>query len=101
MATTAKKDTIDAVEFGKRVAIIRDEVLKLIQTEFGNEIGAEQMMVSRLERGLGGSINIVYKIVSYLHDKGYRGEALFFPVFSKDYLIREVDKRPTTSQYYH
>lgn len=96
-----KKPVLDAVEFGNRVAIVREEILNMSQTELGIEIGAEQMMISRLERGVGGNINIIYKIVSFLHEKGYRGEALFASFFSKDYLIRSVDSTPVTSQYYN
>src|SRR5699024_5005558 len=99
----AKKESkiLDAVKFGHRVAQVREEILDLSQTGLANEIGATQMMISRLETGAGGNINIIYNLVSYLHEKGYKGETLFLPDFKTSYLINTVDKTPTQSQSYH
>ena len=99
----AKKisQVLDAEKFGRRVSQIREELLDLSQTGLANEIGATQMMISRLETGAGGNINIIYNLVSYLHDQGYKAETLFLPEFKTEYLINTVDKTPTQSQSYH
>lgn len=96
-----KKQILDSIEFGRRVAIVREEILDLSQTGLANEIGATQMMISRLETGAGGNINIIYDLVSYLHEKGYKAEALFLSEFKTEYLINSIDKVPIQSQYYH
>jgi len=99
----AKKESkiLDAVKFGHRVAQVREEILDLSQTGLANEIGATQMMISRLETGAGGNINIIYNLVSYLHEKGYKGETLFLPEFKTEFLISTVDEVPSQSQSYH
>src|SRR5690625_1572024 len=99
----AKKESkiLDAVKFGHRVAQVREEILDLSQTGLANEIGATQMMISRLETGAGGNINIIYNLVSYLHEKGYKGETLFLPEFMIEFLISKVDEVPRQRQSYH
>ena len=45
---------LDMIEFGRRVQMIRENVLKMNQSELAEKINTTQVLLSRLERGIGG-----------------------------------------------
>lgn len=67
----------EVVEFGKRVALVRENLLGLSQSKLAPMINTRQALLSRLEAGIGGNIHIVFEIVDYLNRNGYRGHMLF------------------------
>lgn len=92
------KKELDLVEFGYRVEEVREKVLKMNQTELGEKIGCTQTMISRLERGAGGNINIIFDLITFLHKKGIRAEMLFSEGFSLDSFTRKEKLPPILEQ---
>ncbi|MGE9310893.1 helix-turn-helix domain-containing protein [Niabella sp. CJ426] len=76
---------MDRSEFGKRLKAVRSNVLKMSQGELATELGVIQPLVSRLENGLGGTIELLFEIVAYFYQKGYPAYSLFY----KDFNIEE------------
>lgn len=73
---------MDRSEFGKRLKAVRSNVLKMSQGELANELGVIQPLVSRLENGLGGTIELLFEIVAYFYQKGYPAYSLFYKDFN-------------------
>jgi predicted transcriptional regulator len=69
-------------DFGSRVKEVREQVLNLKQSEFAENFGINQSMMSRLESGAGGNISLVFEIVSYLQKIGLPAHLLFRENFS-------------------
>ena len=98
-ATKAKKvkkeefEVISTYEFGRRVKVIREDLLKLKQSEFATEIGTIQGVVSRLEHGIGGNTLAVFRIINYLNSKGYYGGMIFKEPFNINNLIKPNDAK--------
>ena len=60
---------LDMSEFGKRVQAVRENILKMNQSELAEKINTSQVLLSRLENGIGGSINVVFDLVNYLYSR--------------------------------
>ena len=86
---------LDMVEFGKRVQMIRENVLKMNQSELAEKINITQVLLSRLERGIGGNINVVFDLVNYLYSKNIAAKEVFSELFSLD-LVTKNSNDPAT-----
>ncbi|MCH5599494.1 helix-turn-helix domain-containing protein [Niabella ginsengisoli] len=73
---------MDLQEFGKRVQQVREEVLRIKQHELATELNTHQGIISRLERGIGGSLDLVFEFLSLLESRGYTSHVLFAKQFS-------------------
>jgi len=72
---------MDRFEFGQRLKAVRRDVLNLSQGGFAYELGVIQPLVSRLESGMGGTIELLFQIVEYFYKKGYPAYCLFYKNF--------------------
>ena len=86
---------LDMVEFGRRVQTIRENVLKMNQSELAEKINITQVLLSRLERGIGGNINVVFDLVNYLYSKNIAAKEVFSQRFSLD-LVNKNSNDPAT-----
>lgn len=77
---------MDLVEFGKRMQIIREEVLQMNQAELAEKIGTVQTLVSRMERGIGGNINTLFDFITFLEKEGYPAYYVFKKEFEVEFL---------------
>ena len=75
-------------EFGKRVQIAR-ELLNMTQQEFAVAINTRQTLISRLEKGMGGTCQNIFDILNLLNAKGYAGKNLFNEPFKVEMLTRK------------
>ena len=76
---------MDLYEFGKRMQIIREEVLQMNQAELAKKIGTVQTLVSRMERGIGGNINTLFDFISFLEKEGYPSHYVFKKKFEVEF----------------
>ena len=76
-------------EFGKRVQTIREQVLEMSQSELAEKINTSQVLLSRIENGIGGSINVVFDLVNYLNSKDIAAKEIFSKRFSIDLVIQK------------
>lgn len=67
---------MNTTEFGKRVLLVREELLHMNQSELAAEINTTQVLLSRVERGIGGNINVVFDFLNFLKAKGYNAHML-------------------------
>lgn len=86
---------LNMVEFGQRVQMIREHVLKMTQSELAENINTTQVLLSRLENGIGGSINVVFDLINYLYLKNIAAKEVFGEHFSLD-LVMKNSNDPTT-----
>ena len=86
---------LDMIEFGKRVQMIRETVLKMNQSELAEKINITQVLLSRLERGIGGNINVVFDLVNYLYSKNIAAKEVFSEHFSID-VVNKNSNDPAT-----
>jgi transcriptional regulator with XRE-family HTH domain len=75
-------------EFGKRVQAIREQVLNMSQSELAEKINTSQVLLSRIENGIGGSINVVFDLVNYLNSKNIAAKEIFGKQFSIDRVVQ-------------
>lgn len=80
---------MDLMEFGKRMQIIREEVLQMNQAELAEKIGTVQTLVSRMERGIGGNINTLFDFITFLEKEGYPSHYVFKKEFEVEFLKRK------------
>ena len=73
---------MDLSRFGKNIQLVREDIFKLTQKEFAVEVGSTQVLISRMERGIGGEIRKVFEILNYYRNRGYNPEVLFESSFS-------------------
>lgn len=88
----AGKNIFDVAEFGKRVTMVREQVLGLTQTQFAPLLKTKQGLLSRLEAGIGGNIHTAFEIVNYLNQNGLQGHLLFRDIFDIDLFKTEINE---------
>lgn len=76
-AKKAERKNFDVAEFGKRLAMVREQLVGLSQSQFAPIVNTKQGLLSRLEAGIGGNIHMVFEIVDYLNRNGFQGYMLF------------------------
>jgi len=81
-------------DFGKRMQNVREQLLEMNQTELAEQLGSVQGLVSRMERGIGGNINMVFDFISLLEKKGYASHFLF----KKDFDIELLKQKAPSKQ---
>lgn len=86
---------IDVTEFGKRVQNVREDLLKMTQTELAPHLDIDQALLSRLERGVGGNIIVVFKIIDFLFKRNLPAHMLFKENFDIS-LLTKVDVEVVT-----
>ena len=86
---------LDMIEFGKRVQAVRENILKMNQSELAEKINISQVLLSRLERGIGGNINVVFDLVNYLYSRNIAAKEIFGKRFSLD-LVTQNSNSPNT-----
>lgn len=97
MTMKSKKEAmLNMIEFGKRVQAIREQVLKMSQSELAEKINTSQVLLSRLENGIGGSINVVFDLVNYLNSKNIAAKEIFSKQFSID-LVTQKSNNPNAA----
>ena len=79
---------MDMFEFGKRVQLAR-ELLNMTQKEFAEAISTRQTLISRLEKGFGGTCQNIFNILNLLNSKGYIGKNIFNEPFKLDMLTKK------------
>lgn len=90
---------VDMAEFGRRVQLIRENVLKISQSELGEKINTTQTLLSRLERGTGGSINVVFDLINYLYSKNIDAKEIFSEQFSLDLVSMKLNDPATVNSH--
>lgn len=80
---------MNTTEFGKRVLLVREELLQMNQSELAAEINTTQVLLSRVERGIGGNINVVFDFLNFLKTKGYQAHMLLREPFEIGLLTNE------------
>lgn len=80
---------MDLFDFGRRMQIIREEVLQMNQAELAEKIGTVQTLVSRMERGIGGNINTLFDFITFLEKEGYPSHYVFKKEFEVEFLKRK------------
>lgn len=90
----AEKNIFDVAEFGRRVTMVREQVLGLTQTQFAPLLNTKQGLLSRLEAGIGGNIHTAFEIVNYLNQNGFQGHMLFRDIFDIDLFTTDI-KEPS------
>ena len=75
---------LDMIEFGKRVQMVRERVLDMNQSELAEKINTSQVLLSRIERGIGGNINVVFDLINYLYSRNIAAKEIFGEHFSLD-----------------
>lgn len=81
---------MDFTDFGKRMQIVREQLLEMNQTELAAQLGSVQGLISRMERGVGGNINMVFDFISLLEKKGFASHFLFKKDFDIE-LLKQKD----------
>src|SRR5450631_1489195 len=86
---------LDMIEFGKRVQMMREQVLDMNQSELAEQINTSQVLLSRIERGIGGNINVVFDLVNYLYSKNIADKEIFGERFSLDLVTQNSNNSNT------
>jgi predicted transcriptional regulator len=81
---------MDLIEFGKRVLMVREEVLEMNQTELAEQLQVTQNLISRLETGVGGNINIIFEFLNFLKRRKLAAHMIFRDPFD----IKLLSKSP-------
>ena len=68
---------LDLKIIGNRFKKVREEVLKLSQTELAQEIGTNQVSISNLENGRLTVQALILDLVNYLYEKEYNASLIF------------------------
>jgi transcriptional regulator with XRE-family HTH domain len=89
---------LDLIEFGKRVQAIREKVLKMNQSQLAEKINTTQVLLSRVENGIGGNINVVFDLINYLNSRKIPAKEIFGEHFSVDLLSEDSTNSSINTQ---
>lgn len=78
-------------QFGILVRTIREK-LNINQKELAKELDVKQTIISRLELGKGGTIEIAFKVIAYFQKKGIRSHMIFFEPFDEELLFKDPNQ---------
>lgn len=81
---------MDMVELGKRIKLARIQVLKMNQKELAEKLSSYQALISRLEKGIGGSMELVLDFITLLNKQGLSGHMLFAQKFSIEQVAKNT-----------
>ena len=89
---------LDMIEFGKRVQAVREKILDMNQSELAEKINTSQVLLSRIERGIRGNINVVFDLINYLYSRNIAAKEIFGERFSVDLVSQNsnISKAVTT-----
>ncbi len=79
---------LDMIEFGKRVQAVREKILDMNQSVLAEKINTSQVLMSRIERGIGGNINVVFDLINYLYSRNIAAKEIFAERFSLDFVTQ-------------
>ena len=85
---------MDLKEFGRRLQMVREQILRMNQTEIAWNLRMSQTMYSRLESGLAGNIHTVFRVVSFLRHKELQAHMMFAEVFD----LKKLEKQEPAKQ---
>ena len=77
---------MDMIELGKRIRITRSKALNMNQIELAEALRSHQGLISRLEKGIGGSLELVLDFITLVEKHNLNGAALFAKTFSVEQL---------------
>lgn len=80
-------------EIVERFRIIRKDVLKLSQSQFADELGSSQALVSRMELEGSGTIDFFVDILNYFQQKGIKINSLFGSNFNINHLTEDDNNK--------
>jgi transcriptional regulator with XRE-family HTH domain len=79
---------MDFKEFGKRLRMIREEVLQMTQREIAEQLHMHQVMYSKVENGLGGNILFMFELMNFLHSRNINAPMIFREPFELDRMTK-------------
>ena len=85
---------MDLKEFGRRLQMVREQVLRMNQTEIAWNLRMSQTMYSRLESGLAGNIHTVFRVVSFLRHKELQAHMMF----AEEFDLKKLEKQEAPKQ---
>ena len=91
---------MDLKEFGRRLQMVREQILRMNQTEIAWNLRMSQTMYSRLESGLAGNIHTVFRVVSFLRHKELQAHMMFTDDFELSRLEKPTPPKQTVDLSY-
>ena len=82
------KAKMDIALIGKRIKLIREQILKITQADFAKLVNSRQNLISRLEAGKGTNVNTILDIIKVLQNGNYPAEMIFSNDFEIGNFIR-------------
>jgi transcriptional regulator with XRE-family HTH domain len=79
---------MDLKEFGRRLQMVREDLLRMNQTEIAWYLNMSQTMYSRLESGMAGNIHTIFKVVNYLRHRNLEAHLMFHDEFDLKVLVK-------------
>lgn len=89
---------MDLKEFGKRMQQVREDILRMSQTEIAWYLNMSQTMYSRLESGTAGNIHTIFRVVNYLNHRNLNAHMMFLEQFDIKTLIRMETPESNSSE---
>lgn len=77
---------MDMIELGKRIKATRSKALNMNQIALAEALRSHQGLISRLEKGIGGSLELVLDFITLVEKHNLNGAALFAKTFSVEQL---------------
>ena len=75
--TGLNTDIMNMKEFGRRVQLIREELLHMRQVDLAKELKISQAIYSRAESGAGAHIKFIFALMDFLYKQGYKAHLVF------------------------
>jgi transcriptional regulator with XRE-family HTH domain len=79
---------MDLKVFGKRMQQVREDILRMSQTEIAWYLNMSQTMYSRLESGTAGNIHTIFRVLNYLNHRNLNAHMMFHDQFEIKALIK-------------